>query len=413
MKLFNKTWKILILLLPFCEPRCFLYFSTIDTIFAILKMVSILLILLYIIKNFQKFKIPKCLFALILYRIVLLISTIKNGLEINTWLSTTIIIIFFALILEISLKENSKCTLQAFMILLAGQIFINLITWNITFAYATDGSIIHFVGSRTRVPDVAMPLIAISMIYSEFVRNKVGKNTVLIIGICVISFLIGWISTALLGFAVFVILNFLTYKKKLSKNINYKVLSISALLINVGVIFFRIQNYFSFIIENILGKKISLTGRTYVWDLAIEIIKESPIIGHGISENGSFVNFYGLMLQGHSQLIQTLYEGGIIAVIFLVLAIIYCGKKLMKYKGNPIATIITNMLFTIFIMMIAERYANYVYFYSLLIIGANINYIIDEKEKNDKIRKEKEHEEQSFYNCSDISIGKDDKKMFR
>ena len=55
-----------------------------------------------------------------------------------------------------------------------------------------------------------------------------------------------------------------------------------------GIVLLRLQNIFSFIIQNILGKDLTFTGRTRIWDNAIEFIKARFIIGYG-KETGAVI----------------------------------------------------------------------------------------------------------------------------
>ncbi|MFR3202482.1 MAG: O-antigen ligase family protein [[Clostridium] leptum] len=60
---------------------------------------------------------------------------------------------------------------------------------------------------------------------------------------------------------------------------NYLILNI---LLFFVIVIFRMQNLFAFLIEDILHKNLTLTGRTVIWDRTLELIGEKPILGHGV-----------------------------------------------------------------------------------------------------------------------------------
>lgn len=43
-------------------------------------------------------------------------------------------------------------------------------------------------------------------------------------------------------------------------------------VVGISIVIFRIQYIFSFIIENILGKTLTLSSRTIIWDKALALI---------------------------------------------------------------------------------------------------------------------------------------------
>ena len=83
------------------------------------------------------------------------------------------------------------------------------------------------------------------------------------------------------------------------------------------------QNLFAFLIEDILHKNLTLTGRTVIWDRTLELIGEKPILGHGVPFYEDRKLQYAIEtkwinkaagLHAHDRFLETLYRGGNCAV---------------------------------------------------------------------------------------------------
>lgn len=101
---------------------------------------------------------------------------------------------------------------------------------------------------------------------------------------------------------------------------------------------------FSFLLERVLGKDASLTGRTEIWRQALAAAVDSPLFGYGVEESGNpfyisvYVQGVGLVqgrLSAHNQFLQAAYEGGIPALLIPLAAV---GKASCALKGSGVKT---------------------------------------------------------------------------
>ncbi|WP_423220497.1 O-antigen ligase family protein [Bifidobacterium imperatoris] len=100
--------------------------------------------------------------------------------------------------------------------------------------------------------------------------------------ICTLELIIGGSGTGLIVLFVFIVLCLLELKHRtISPNLSLIVLLASFL----GIVVFRIQNIFSFLIVDVLHKSLTLSDRTYIWDSAIESILSHLILGTGITDS--------------------------------------------------------------------------------------------------------------------------------
>ena len=136
----------------------------------------------------------------------------------------------------------------------------------------------------------------------------------------------------------------------------------------VGVFFqlivmvFRRQDIFAWFITGILHKRIDLTYRTKIWDLAVSNIEERPVIGHGYQD---FV-FSPNVVTTHNELLELLFKTGIVGLLifFVIFAIVI--YKLFKNRKLPAAAHIAFFAGTFFVMFLVEQYAFVYFFYMIL-----------------------------------------------
>lgn len=375
MNLFNSKIIIILLIFPFFKPAYFSSIPATDNLYNICRLLSALISVAIFI--YYKGKISEFLLMVILYRLVILIPTYMNDGDYETWFNRTAMVLVVCFIIERSIMNNVEKTLGALSILLTTLITINLLTWSPDglFLNPDTGISSLFLGIRTRLSDSIFPALAVSILYSYYTKKRITFSTVFLFVVSYTTFLIESVATGLLGINMLIIFLFL-YRSKLAHVFNIKVLAIIALALNILVVFFRVQNLFSFIIVDLLNKNLTLTGRTNIWDAAIEYIKSSLVLGYGEVINGAFAPFGWQLWQGHSQIIQLLHDGGLIGLFIFLLMNYFVIKELVKYKKTRYSTVLSTTLFVIFVMMISEIYGYYPYYYVLLTIGANVGKVI-------------------------------------
>lgn len=78
----------------------------------------------------------------------------------------------------------------------------------------------------------------------------------------------------------------------------------------------------SYVIEDLLGKNLTLTNRTLIWGMVVDGFLNSPIIGNGVRETTSLFYISEQYTKGymsaHNQILQSLYETGILFFVSLV-----------------------------------------------------------------------------------------------
>ena len=237
-------------------------------------------------------------------------------------------------------------------------------------------------GLEGELSNYAIPIIAI--LYMDSIRrNRLQKILYYIFAAVMIYCMLFVIdsSTAKVGSVLIVgLVLFDRFAKKVNPTKFFWIFVICFLLI----VIFRITNYFGFIIEDVLQESITLHKRTYAWDYAIDLIKESPIWGYGYIESMYQYSIIYKVTNGwfahpHNELLRLYLLGGLFNVISAVGMMFYTAKRLNRYYQYKSIRIITYALFTMLIMSIVETCFNS-YFYLLIGFAYSAQAIIEKYE---------------------------------
>ena len=123
-----------------------------------------------------------------------------------------------------------------------------------------------------------------------------------------------WVSTSILGMMVFFII--ITGSLFFRSDKFFRYLAIGLLLFSV--LFYFIQNYagLQFIVENLLKKDLTFSGRTEIWTWVLKNIKGLHwVIGYGDIEQMSIPHWFSYTTHPHSNYLETLYKYGAVGLV--------------------------------------------------------------------------------------------------
>ena len=143
-----------------------------------------------------------------------------------------------------------------------------------------------------------------------------------------------------------------------------KIIIGAALAISLGVTFFNIQHFFSFIIVDILHKDLTMTGRTNVWNIGYKGFFSSPIWGCGISSQTIDNGF-----------VQCLYMAGLIGTLFFIIFISYNIKYLCSSHDKSIDKFFSVVMGVVLLMFMSESWPQFMGLYVILALSVNARTI--------------------------------------
>ena len=365
----NKLLSFVLLLLLF-EPNIFVKYTLINGIYIFGAVISFFIILIIYIR--KRVQISKILIPIIAWRVSALITTIvaKNGDVLKCGYQSLILISLFMYAGLYAKNDNIDEFINYLMKLFGIYLIINLITY----IYFPKGlydtgthTQLYFLGIRTRFTEYAIAEILLA--YLNYRMKKIGFiKLVFYIAISTANIILPSVATAMTG-VLLIVLNYIILGRIFvgKENYSFKSLFFISLGIVILIVFFRIQNVFSFLIVDVLHKSLTLTNRIYIWDNAFIFIKKGNLLfGNGYVNDGNFIPYGVRVWQAHNQLLQLLYEVGIIGTLAFYYSIFQSFEKI-KRKIDKNDILIVSVLFAFLIMMTTEIYSYYIAFYVVVI----------------------------------------------
>lgn len=387
MKIFEKQWAFTLLILPFFKLLVFEYLSElkiIDTLFDIAKIVSVgIIIILYLNGK----KLSRVIVCIILYELALLFSTAMN--DGNYWKLAVNCgtVISFCMITELAVKKNSRLYFKTVLDIYIPLSVINLLTILLfPDGIAREdyyGNIYYLLGIRNGLAPLLIPLLIYAFVYSGISGKKFTGKVFFFTAVVSATILITWSATGVAGLVLFLLFVFFVYGKKsamLFDSLNLTVIYIAAFF---GIIVFRLQSAFSFIIEDLLHKSISFTGRTDIWDIAIMLIKRSPVIGYGVYEGHGLIFIRGQYYYAHNAVLEVLLQGGVLSLVFYLLIFVIAASVLYKYRRLKASQILSFGIFTVMVMMLMEAYLN-IWIFALPVIACCVPEIAEQSDNGEE-----------------------------
>ena len=378
---FNIKYTLLMIALVY--PIGYFYFAPqLRYVYGIGKWLIIALGICLILKGaYTPSKITLGIVALELY--LLMVTVIREG-NIARWMNYAIPNIAMAILVEYGISRKPSVTVKCI-----GMVGLMHLLINSLLGYRYDnGMNMYWLGLRVRIATYSFPILAVLLIAVFYFKksNKGNRfwilSTVVAFILSVQFFLKEQVATAIVSMVVFLIFFLIfCFAEKITDKFPMKAWLIE-IGINIGIVFFGIQSKFSWLIEGILGKSLTFTGRTTIWNSAFQQASKHFIFGSGIGTAQVF-NANGVVYE-HNQLLNLYYSGGLVALILFLLIVFVCMKKVCRIRFSMINKIMATTLLTCSIEMITEHPFENALFVAMLIISYHsddISYV--EEREND------------------------------
>lgn len=369
-----------LILLPFFKPPYFgVTLQSINQIYNVAQIISAFIVSFLVIR--QK-KLSKLSIYIIIFEVIIIVSTIINDGSLKSCILDAIQTIVLCMLVDYGIKYNKKALLKGLLLIFELLITINLIT----IILYPNGMYINpisgykenwFLGFDNSHIVYIMLGITISVIYSYIYYKKLTFRTYYLVFISIITIIIRWTATGVVGIGllfIYLILRAIINKFKFFNIKNYSLITLISFL---GIVIFRVQNYFSYLIVDVLKKDLTFTGRTYIWDKTIYFIKQFPYIGCGYLDG--LLRQYKYHIWGavhaHNQILEIFYLGGITLSIVTIIIVIFMIKKLLQYRTYKVTKFVSWIIFIFMIMMLTEVYSSDKIFL-LVTLAYNIDSLI-------------------------------------
>ena len=343
------------------------YFADMIPGYRLIMNIMSVFIVFYLVKHFVK---PSgFILCVILYYFITLVSAFANGnFDYHALISQTKIIITLMLIESyLSYKRNGAVDVIYYVIaffvlidiisviLYPAGIYQTITVWN---EWSSSSASQWVLGNKNN--HIAWYLIAELLAYLKYINNDNFNNKIILyttmIGCIVSSILLqSSTSTTVVVLAALGIFIAMHNKHSKVKMINIYVLDIIYVVIVVLVVT-GITQFLSPIVKGVFGKNLTFTNRTFAWAQCIAQIIQKPFLGWGLITAEEAQSALGSLayVNAHNQWLQTLWQGGIILLCVIILAIFLISNKINKLHDQNLKIVIATAFFAYLIEMILE-----------------------------------------------------------
>lgn len=345
--------------------------SFFNTLFAIIKIFCTIILLLK-----KNLKINTNDIVVLLFITIYSIANIYNGLGIVAVIERYLSWIVITFLIEVYMEKDYKVFIGYTSTILSCLVIINFISILMNpVNYYNNLTRVHFLGFDN--DNVPVLLLAVYFNIFNIMLNKKGKLAYLSIITAIISSILVWSANGIIGISMVMLYLLIIRKiwKKSSKVLNLKIYYSIALLFFVLVVLLRVQDHLSFLIQDILNRDLTFTGRTYIWDYAIESISNNKIFGIGIYDFALRLSRTGVY-HAHCTLLNITFEAGILGLISYFSIWILSVVKSEKYKSNKYIYLTSYFIFIFLIITLVEFYVKDIMFITLIGMIYNLSKLI-------------------------------------
>lgn len=345
--------------------------SFFNTLFAIIKIFCTIILLLK-----KNLKINTNDIVVLLFIAIYSIANIYNGLSIVAVIERYLSWIVITFLIEVYMEKDYKVFIGYTSTILSCLVIINFISILMNpVNYYNNLTRVHFLGFDN--DNVPVLLLAVYFNIFNIMLNKKGKLAYLSIITAIISSILVWSANGIIGISMVMLYLLIIRKiwKKGSKVLNLKIYYSIALLFFVLVVLLRVQDHLSFLIQDILNRDLTFTGRTYIWDYAIESISNNKIFGIGIYDFALRLSRTGVY-HAHCTLLNITFEAGILGLISYFSIWILSVVKSEKYKSNKYIYLTSYFIFIFLIITLVEFYVKDIMFITLIGMIYNLSKLI-------------------------------------
>lgn len=281
-------------------------------------------------------KMPFLVIAVSLYCIAVFVSTVVNhgDIKVAIWADGILAIAMVLLIFNV-MERNYDWGLKLLYIVYYVAILINLFfvfqTIGIGISDSMDRTFLF--GNYNRFIKWFLPAQAIGYIISRKSEKKIVKVSFFLL--CLLN--VGVIFYVESATSIVVILIFDLYMLLFNNEVTKKILSIYTYLIGnilffICIVVLRVQNDFISNIVRYLGKNMTFSSRTPIWDNALYFIRQNPILGVGMESVENIKSKLGFSAV-HNTFLEILYTGGAIGFTFFAIIVTVIVIKIIRCRN--------------------------------------------------------------------------------
>ena len=214
----------------------------------------------------------------------------------------------------------------------------------------------------------------------DYGQIRFSCGTILMIVMTLVSMLIFKVATGLISLGVMIIMLVCGRRGRLRTLGNYWILSSVFVAAYLLIVVLTQADFLSGFLA-VFGKDTTFNNRSFIWASAMIQIAQSPLIGHGVTQSGSFAIDYGSRSgfltaserPAHNQILHVLYEGGTLVLAVYIAMLLYIGKVVNRCANKELALLTSVALFVFNLASITEIQSQRGWMFILFVLAANLD----------------------------------------
>lgn len=364
---FLNRWVVLLMILPHISIYLF-KIETLKPIFQVMQLGVFLPILLFL---YTKVNLLNIL-------VTLLMGVVAISAYLNGTLSSGIIFsmcVFVGFCFYIAYAMSSFKELITGLYYLLGLIVVGNFLTMIASPLQIDGRFL--LGGKNTLQLTLLPAISLIYLYSHFTYDKLRRVPLILILISIISLYLSESGTAIVISLLSIL--FVVLPKRFSPSFNTYL--VGYILFFFAVVIYRMQEVlFGDFIRNVLKKDLTFTNRTYIWDLVLQKMEGSWLLGLGRGNTVILDNFFISVNETHNGGLEVLMYSGVLGLILFIATLFVVGSVLKPFREDMIGKVLSFSLFAYLIIGLTESVFYRIEFWMLIFIAFGIGKIMQQKE---------------------------------
>lgn len=199
------------------------------------------------------------------------------------------------------------------------------------------GSQTHlFYAIKTATFRIAIPALVCSLLLDNLDGRRVSLPTISVYLLCLFEVIVGYAATSLVTLLLLGLLVMLGFSTKIRKCLNAFTFVLADLGVFLGIVVLRFQNALGWLIQDVLGKSLTLSGRVYVWDEVFRLLSNSHLLwGYGGSYLWDTIYTNGIWYKhAHNDILNILMVGGLVLAVLAVALLALAAFRLFLSRSQ-------------------------------------------------------------------------------
>jgi len=263
------------------------------------------------------------------------VATLKNGGETVRLFTDWLPLLATVCLVGALHRDYQRELLSAMFFACVFYLILNLIGIFQSGDIGLKSQVYLFFEVKTATFRIAIPAIICSLLLDHLDGKKLSVSTVTVYGLCLFEMTTGFAATSLATLLLLGLFVAIGQCTPVRKGLNAATFLGADLLAFLAVVVLRVQNHLGWLIEGVLGKTMSLSGRIPIWDVVFQLLSNGHFFwGYGASYiwNAIVVGSSPYM-HAHNDILNIFMTGGLVLAVIALAMFLLVVRRLYQTRS--------------------------------------------------------------------------------